>query len=237
MVTKPQELMLPETTTGFAILDADPREVTDALAVNTDGGQINPFDLDTVKVPAQGITTWTVPTLEGEAETKVLEGIVIFQRSVRSYWAQSLDESGGGSPPDCSSQDGLVGRGSPGGECADCPLAQFGTDAKGRGQACKQNRLLFLLTPESVLPMVVKVPPSSIKPIKSFLLRLSGRGVPFYGAVLSLALRKAQNSTGIVYSEVVPGFVRRLSPEDTARMRAMHDALRPILAGVRVDAE
>jgi hypothetical protein len=39
-----------------------------------------------------------------------LEGIVILQRSVRSWWKEDIEEKGGGSPPDCSSQDGIWGR-------------------------------------------------------------------------------------------------------------------------------
>lgn len=237
MATKQAELAVIEDPTPYAIMTVDAVEVADALAVNTGGQRINAFDLDLIKVPSAGLTTWTVPSLEGDVETKTIEGIVIMQRTIRSYWARGLEESGGGSPPDCSSQDGAVGRGDPGGECMECPLAQFGSDARGRGQACKQNRLLFLLTPESVLPMVVKIPPSSIKPVQSFMLKLSGRGIPFYGAILSFTLKKVQNSTGIAYSEVVPGLVRRLSPEETARMKEMHTRLTPLLAGFTAEAD
>jgi hypothetical protein len=246
-------------------MQTDPTELQEALAVNSGGQRINPFDLDVVKLPSQGMTIWTIPDLvDGELHPTTIEGIVILQRRIRSYWAKGLDEKdgGGSSPPDCSSQDGLIGVGAPIGHpdfdpqtadlrydtagkevyrgrfaCEACPLATFGSAAKGNGQACKQNTLLFVLTPESSLPIVVKVPPSSLKPIQSFMLRLSGKGIPMYGAVIGLSLRKVQNSTGIDYSEIVPAFVSRLSPEETERMKLVHESMKPLLMGVEIEAD
>jgi len=262
-----------ETQTGlavanvgeYAIMQADPAELREALEVNSGGQKISPFDLDVVKLPSQGMTIWSIPDLiEGEVNTKMIEGIVILQRSIRSYWSVGLDEKdgGGSSPPDCSSQDGVTGFGYPTGHpdlepeeydadgnarpreayrgtfsCADCPLAQFGSAKKGNGQGCKQNKLLFVLTPESSLPIVIKVPPSSLKPVQSFMLRLSGKGIPMYGLVVGLSLKKVQNSTGIDYSEIEPKAVGKLSPEETARMKAVHESLKPLLMGAEFEAD
>lgn len=238
MATATKDLAVtPAAPPAYAIMALEPHELAEALLANTDGQALSPWDLDQVKIPPAGMTTWVVPSLEGDQETKSLEGIVILQSTRRSYWAAGLEESGGGSPPDCSSQDGVMGVGSPGGVCADCPLAQFGSAKGGRGQACKTNRLLFLLRPDSVLPLVVKVPPSSLRPVKQFMLRLSGQGIFFYGAVISLSLKKVSNAANIAYGEVVPSLVRRLSPDETVRMRAIHESLKPVLARVRVDAD
>lgn len=250
-------------------MSTDPQELQEALAVNSGGQRINPFDLDVVKVPSAGMTIWTIPDITGEINDKALEGIVILQRTVRSWWEASIEDSGGGSPPSCSSQDGIWGTGTPAGHpdltdasgqafgyemfdadgnavgrpsgqryaCEACPLARFGSSPKGGGQACKQNRLLFLLTPESSLPLVLKVPPSSLKPIQSFMLRLSGKGIPYYGAVLSFGLVKRQNAAKIDYSEIVPSFVSKLSTEETARMKAVHESLKPVLAAAEFEAD
>jgi hypothetical protein len=269
MATASKELAVIEPA-SYAIMQADPAELQEALAVNAGGQKINPFDLDVVKIPAGGMTVWTVPDIEqGEVVKQALEGIIILQRSIRSWWAGSIEDTGGGSPPDCSSQDGLWGVGSPAGHpdmpteedaahdakfdvrydengtlitrgrfaCEACPLAQFGSGKGGRGQACKQNRLLFLLTPDSSLPLVVKVPPSSLRAVQSFMLRLSGKGVPMYGCVVSLSLKKAQNGQGISYAEIVPSFMARLSPEETVRMKAVHESLRPILSAFETEAD
>lgn len=249
---------------SYAIMQNDPAELREALVVNSGGQRISPFDLDVVKLPSGGMTAWTIPDIiEGEVISKTIEGIVILQRSIRSWWRESLDEKGGGSPPDCSSQDGVTGYGLPLGHpdlepmsydadgqptvsyeaykaqfnCDACPLAQFGSAAKGGGQACKQNRLLFVLTPESSLPIVVKVPPSSLRAVQSFMLKLSGKSIPMYGAVISLALKKVQNGSGIDYAEIVPTLVSALSPEETARMKAVHESFKPLLMGAEFEAD
>ena len=260
MATKVQDLATTET---YAALEMAPHDVADMLMASGGGQRISPFDLDVIKTPSgQGAAAWTVQTLDGEESVKALDGIVILARTIRSYWAKGLEESGGGSPPDCSSQDGQIGIGAPEGHpdfkagnfetrfdtngdeihrgrfsCADCPYAEFGSDAKGRGQACKQNLLLFMLGAESVIPMVVKVPPSSIKPVRNFIMRTSGRGIPMHGMVVSLGLNKVKNSTGIAYFEIVPSFVRRLDAEETAKTKALRESLMPVLTGVRVEAD
>lgn len=264
MASKGTELAVREAST-YAIMQADPTELQEALEINSGGQKISPFDLDVVKLPSQGMTIWSIPDLEeGEINTKTIEGIVILQRSIRSFWAKGLDEkdSGGSAPPDCSSQDGITGFGTPFGhpdlgveqydadgnpraseayrasfDCASCPLSQFGSAKKGGGQACKQNKLLFVLTPESSLPIVVKVPPSSLRPVQGFMLRLSGKGIPMYGVVVGLSLKKVQNSTGIDYSEIVPTLISRLDPAAAARMKSVHASLKPLLAGVEMEAD
>lgn len=225
----------PSSTLDYAIMTVEPAELGLVLRENVGADGLSPFDLDRVKVPAGGGTTWTVPSLEGDEETKTIEGIVIFQRTVRSYWSSAF--SGSGTPPDCSSQDGITGVGNPGGPCEMCPLAQFGSAPNGRGQACKTNRLLFLLRPQSVLPMLVAVPPSSLKDVRTYLLRLTGQGIPFYGVITGLELARDKNADGIAYSKVAPRLVRRLLPEETARLRQVHESLRPVLSAVRAQAE
>lgn len=249
---------------NYAILDIEPASIVEMLAENTGEANISEFDLDRVKVPAGGSTTWAVPSLEGEQELKTIEGVIVYQRTVRSFWAQRMEESGGGTPPDCSSQDGIYGvgtpklgdiehpalvspgvqynaRGEPGHEakyeCKFCPLAAFGSGGNGRSQACKQSRLIFLLREHSVLPLLIAAPPSSLRAVKQYMLRLSGAGVPFYGVVTSFSLERVKNADNIQYSEIKPAMAQRLTSEDTAKMRAVSRALAPVLAAVSAEAE
>lgn len=272
------EVMIPTTDiTEFSIMHTDPTELREAIQAASNGQKIDAFQLDMVKVPSGGMTAWTIPDIiEGERIEKTIEGIVVMQRTIRSYWRLGFDEragaGAGNQPPDCSSQDGKWGIGHPDGHpdlvedhaaqgqfayeaydpsgeqvagpgmqrryaCEACPLAQFGSDSKGRGQACRQNRLLFLLTPESALPMVIKVPPSSLKLVQGFLLKLSGRAIAPWGAVLSFGLRKTQGAAGIDYSEIVPSFVAKLDPSALERIVATAEALKPSLLGAQVDAD
>lgn len=262
----------------FAIMATDPNELRDAIQAASNGQRIDPFQLDMVKVPSGGMTAWTIPDIiEGERIEKTIEGIVVLQRTIRSWWRLGFDERAGAGvgkqPPDCSSQDGVWGVGHPDGHpdlgpenaevaqafayetfdadgnqvsgpkpttryaCEACPLAQFGSGKDGRGQACRQNRLVFLLTPESALPMVIKVPPSSLKLVQGFLLKLSGKAIKPWGAVLSFGLRKTQGAAGIEYAEIVPAFVAKLDSGALARIEATAEALRPALIGAQLDAD
>lgn len=262
----------------FAIMATDPDELRDAISAASNGQRIDPFQLDMVKVPSGGMTAWTIPDIiEGERIEKTIEGIVVLQRTIRSWWRLGFDERAGAGvgkqPPDCSSQDGIWGDGRPEGHpdlkentlpdeaqtayevydadgnqvggpqpmqryaCEACPLAHFGSGKDGRGQACRQNRLVFLLTPESALPLVIKVPPSSLKLVQGFLLKLSGRAIKPWGAVLSFGLRKAQGAAGIEYAEIIPAFVAKLDPEALARIEATAEALRPALVGAPIVAD
>lgn len=220
---------------AYAIMGVDPQELASIMSENTGGEKFSPFELDRVKVPAGGGTTWTVPSITGEVEAKTLEGIIIAQRNVRSYWPDAF--SGTGTPPSCSSQDGVLGIGDPGGACDICPLAEFGSGPNGRSQACKTAKLLFLLRPESVLPMLVSIPPSSLKVMRSFMLQMTGQEMPFYGAIVGLGLSRDKNADGVMFSKVAPSIVRRLSPDELATMRSVHASLSPILSGVRAEAD
>lgn len=248
----------------YAILEINPAEMGQILRENTGEDTISAFDLDRVKVPAGGSTTWSVPSLDGEEDAKTIEGVIIFQRTTRSFWKQRMEESGGGTAPDCSSTDSVLGTGNPqfgeiahpdlaDGEvrynqqgeeivsghfaCSRCPLSAFGSATNGRAQACKQSRQLFMVRESSVLPLLIGIPPSSLRQLKQYMLRLSGAGVPFYGVVTSLALQKQKNTEGIQYAEVVPSVVQRLSPEETARMREVSRHMGPLLASVAAEAE
>src|SRR5690606_10620160 len=172
--------------------------------------------------------------LEGSENVKAIEGVVVLWKSPRAYWKEDLESTGGGTPPDCASDDGLFGIGDPGGECAKCPFARFGSDSKsGRGQACKQFRLLFMVRPTDLLPLVVACPPTSIRPVKRYFLRLASQAVPFYGVITRLELTKTKNKDGISYSEVVPSVAKVLSKEERAKMKAYSEQLRPALERVQ----
>jgi hypothetical protein len=67
--------------------DHGPTELKSAIQAATNGQRIDAFQLDMVKVPSGGITVWTIPDIiEGERIDKKIEGIVVLQRTIRSWW-------------------------------------------------------------------------------------------------------------------------------------------------------
>jgi hypothetical protein len=219
-----------KATQNYLALSDDTGTIMEALSANLGGGLLSPFDLDRVKVPSQGSINWEIPDLdEGSVSAKVLTGIIIHSAPVRSYWSKGLDE-GGSSPPDCSSNDLLMGVGTPGGDCLTCPMNQWGSDTKGGvGKACSERRFLFMLRPQSFLPVVVQVPPSSLRNLGQYMLRLAGTGTPYYHVTTSLSLEKAvQGGGGLPYSKMVVKLEGRLTDDDCAKVDALAKQLRPL---------
>ena len=225
----------------YRIVKTDPKQLSDIIRDNI-GGQITAFDLDRCKVPAGGGTMWEIPTLEGYSEEKAIHGVIVYFSDPRAYWEQAFEDSGGGTPPDCSSQNGFDGIGNPRGSCGVCPLAQFGSaparDGKeSRGQACKQMRFLFIARPHSIIPLLIVAPPTSLKELKQYFIRMAGEGINFSSVVTELTLIKDKNADGIQYSRIVPRMVKRLSAEEHARVKEYADALRGAFQTVEITPE
>lgn len=219
----------------FPVLAGDPRIALALIRENLGGEQLGPGDLDRVTVPAGGSLHWVVPSVDSAAgdAVKSIEGVVVFQKLARAYWAKSIEESGGNSAPDCYSDDSVQGVGDPGGACATCAYAQFGSDGKGRGQACKQMRVLFLLRPGQTLPTMVTIPPSSLADAKKFLLRVANGNLHYSAITVKLSLVEAKNDDGIKYAKVTFELGERLSGEDLERVQAYVSSIRPSLERVR----
>jgi hypothetical protein len=248
----------------YQALDMSPAELSEILAANAGGGNgLALEEMGRIKVPAGGATTWSVPTLEGDEDAKEVKGVIIAWRDNRAFWKGNIEDSGGTKPPDCSSKDAQTGSLTQGEiialaeetglpyqpvmtpnhlqSCATCPFAKFGTAkaGQGRGQWCKASRQLYILFEETILPTALTVPPKSIKPIRSYFLKLLQKGLPYYGVVTSLTLRKEKNADGIAYSEIVPQMLVALPKDEQARFRAYHQALEPFVATepVVIDAD
>lgn len=209
----------------YTALALPPEEVEALINENLGGEGLDVFDIDRIKIPSGGILQWAVPTIEGTTEmVKELEGVIVFQKQVRAYWSKSLDD-GGATAPDCKSDDNHVGAGNPGGYCRECPLAKFGsaTDKKGepaKGQACKLMMLVFILGDEGFLPRIVVLPPTSVGPMRKYLVRLTERAILASTVVTKLELEEDKNDAGIKYSKAKPSIVGKLNDEKAAQLKS-----------------
>ncbi|MHC4621626.1 MAG: hypothetical protein ACYTEQ_28115 [Planctomycetota bacterium] len=191
---------------------------------------INPItDLQQVRIPAGGGTAWSVPTLQGESMLKEITGLIVHHHAARSYWPMGIDESGGQSPPQCVSHDGIAGLGIPGGTCNVCPLAQFGSDRRGRGQACKQMTWMYILQESSLMPLLVSIPSTGIKAARQYILALAGNGLAPYEAVTSIGLERTKNADGVQYSRPTFRFVEEIPEKMQAVVEEYAYALREYL--------
>jgi len=221
---------------SYKALSVPAHQLTTFLIENIGSDGLRPQDLDKIKVPAGGGSAWEVPTLKGPEPVKVLEGIILHFKDVRAYWK---DKGTNNAPPDCSSMDNQVGQGTPGGDCHKCPLAQFGSaiDEQGnasKGQACKSMRLLLFLRQDTMLPMIVNLPPTSIQPAKKYFLRLVSNGYPYYGVTTQLRLEQAKSGGGKPYSVVAFDMGRDLKPEELEKVQLIGKAMRDLFARATV---
>jgi hypothetical protein len=236
-MTESSSTTLPAVLESFSIMTIDPDELREIIRENI-GEQLSRLDLPTVRMPTAGGTTWTIPDVEGDVTEKTLRGVVIYQTTARGYWAETFDSRGGGTPPSCYSNDGKRGVGTPGGDCAKCPLNQWGSDRRGgHGKARREMRLIFMLRENTVLPLVVVMPPTSIKVANQYFLKLRARRLPSWRVITEITVVQAISRTGIKYAKAAFRASGRLSPAQTARLKPSLEVLTPALSRVWAAAE
>lgn len=239
---KAETALVKRADSPYAVIRAPDEEWGEIIRLNLQGAKVSTFDLDRLRVPDGKSDFWTVPTLDGSESEKELNGIVVMFGDMRGWWSES-DPSG--KPPECGSDDGVTGIGKrwDGDEearhdCASCKYAQFGSDPKGgRGQWCKQTRAVFMLRSDTFLPLVLFLPPTSLKPVQKFFLRLGSYGQAFNGVETSFSLVKDKNDDGQAYNKVEPRVARKLSPDEKAVISAYTRMIAPSLAKVQFSQE
>lgn len=150
-----------------------------------------------VKIPGGGMTQFEIPTENPDepSYSPALEGVILHHHPACAYWPESEDDDEEDQNPLCSSVDGITGIGTPGGACAACKLNVFGTGAKGRGKACKNMHVLYLLRSGEMMPLQLNLPPTSIRPFKDFMQRAFRlRNRASFGSLVKICLKK--ESTG-----------------------------------------
>lgn len=218
------------------------------LKETLDGQEVSEFNLARVRIPAGGGTSWEVPTLTGNDPRKVLEGVVVFFKNSRSFWEEAY--SGGNEPPDCSAADAkhatkrtdeveIPATIDEQGKllCDTCQFSEWGSSetGSGRGQACKLTRQLFLITPERMLPLVVSLPPTSLKRASKYFLDLADYSKDYKRMVTKISLEKTSGQGVPDYSIACFEAGEDLEPEVADLMNEYAEALRPHFEAVRVE--
>ena len=228
------ELELYKSGEMLPALANDPRNVIEAIAANLGGAQINEANLTKIKVPSGGALFFSVPSLEGETPEKALIGTIVHHKNGRAYFSKSFDDTAADERfPDCYSEDGTTGTGSPGGDCATCPLNQFGSAIrKGeptKGKACGERKTLYMIRGAQMMPDIVSLPTTSIRPCNDFMFKLAVSGIKYFSALISITLERTKSSGDIEYSEARFAFVRKLNPQE-AENAGMWSALMAALS-------
>ena len=175
------------------------------------------FDLfDIVKSPSGGSTVFSVPGLSGDDAEKELTGIVLDYATPRAYWDTPKPVEG--TPPVCLSRDSIVSH--DGKVCAHCPYNDFGSkDGESNAKACKESVLIFLLRPNNILPLLVRVPVTSKARFLKYTARLVGTLTPLNSVVTKITLQKATSKAGEPYALFNFEAVSVLDPEEAVHAK------------------
>ena len=192
---------------------------------------------DSIKIPAGGGISYEVPGDDPSSPDSVKEfkAVILYHHPIHSYYKEKFN--GGSNPPDCSSMDGKIGIMGDTGECrscGSCPLSKFGSGENG-GMACKQKRRVFILREGEILPVLLTIPSASLKEFTKYVTRLLQKGKKTNSVVTKFSLKKAQNSTGITYSQVVCSVDRALSPEEQKCIAAMTEQVKAFAGRVSIE--
>lgn len=192
--TLPFEMSLAPATSNYIAL------TNNALTIIRENLKNQPMSLDLfniVKSPSGGSTVFSVPGLSGEEAEKELTGIVLDYTTPRAYW--DTPDPVEGMPPVCLSQNSIVSH--DGKACAHCPFNTFGSkDGESNAKACKESVLIFLLRPNSIMPLLVRVPVTSKARFLKYTARLVGTLRPINGVVTKITLEKATSKAGKPYA-------------------------------------
>lgn len=209
----------------YPVLSGKMEGMQDVLAKNLGGeaSDVSAFDLPRIQMPTAGGDKWTLP--DGDS-VKTLEGIIVAWQDVRAYWP---DSEAMGNPPQCQSPDARVGYGEPGGECKKCPMAEYGSAESGAGQACKKMKRLFLLLEDDMLPTLVTLPPTSLKPCRQYFMALIQSQTAYDALVTKIGLDSDQNANGVEYSKAIFEQGTRLTEEQQEAVEAYRDSISGLL--------
>jgi len=213
------------------LMDVD----ADMLAINKEVVRNAPFPTLSIKgmkftVVKDGVKKIiTKPDDDEEIAQSIGVVLVRVNMNAKTFYAKKYVEGeSDGARPDCYSFDGVVP--SPNSptpqakKCAACPHAVWCSrmgdgDREGeekKGKACNDNIRIAVSAPDKMEPMLLRVPPKSIKPLRDTLKMIASRKVPYNAAVIKVAFNRDEPSPVLTFKPV--GLV------DDASYRAIKEA-------------
>jgi hypothetical protein len=124
--------------------------------------------------------------------------------------------------------------------CKKCPLSVFGSAGlfglQSRGQACNDLRRLLLWRPALTIPMILTLPPTSIRKFDGYCSSLSAGGKQFNRVITEISLSKVEYSGG-GYSTINLSFDSDLTREMMGELinPVIHDGVSKPMAKALID--
>ncbi len=208
-----------------------PEEFKKIFAENCEG--ITP-SFETISIPTGGGVAFTITNESGEQDVlKELRAVILDHYPCRAYWPGSY--AGGNELPECASLDARTGNKY--GACDDCEFSQWGSEyrdgERGRGQACKKMRRLFVLFEgqTSIFPYMLVLPPTSSEgryggSFSAYSIMMTGRMKKLSEIQTKIKLITDKNKDGIVYSKAQFFFIKEIPEGDKAKIDFLKKSLK-----------
>lgn len=181
-----------------------------------------------------------IDDLTGET-MRSLRIVILAQPPSRTFWLKSLEETGGGGPPDCKSTNLLADRpddnvAEPQSDrCSTCPHSQWGEAEDGSRikPACSEavNVLAYDLDGDRFMWLAFRG--TSISPYRKYVSALYSRKLSIFGVETVVALADARRGS----FEWLEAEFKIGEPLDPALVRPMRDIARKAMATWETEAE
>jgi hypothetical protein len=209
----------------FALLNDAASEAKEAMQAMRDAGmEMSPRDFLVAKVPTGGGKHFTI----GDTVEREIVGALVHFQKCETLWP-SFDPVPG-TLPILQSYDGIYGErvgpmpqdmaetmekwrvdGEPYNgrkymisEASGFPYNQWDTGKEGRGKRMNEQRIVFLLRPDDLAPLIVRYPCTSIGAFDKFIKEsMQLTKAPFWRYLVKLQLVETKNKANKVYSEIV----------------------------------
>lgn len=167
------------------------------------------------KVATGGGKSFEIDTGNEDTDTSVqkLVGVIIHSHKCNARF----DEDSVGEPPICHSMDGVYGISVLDGDegevhaCSRCPYNEYGSSLRGTGKACKNMIRLYMMVEGSPIPLVISLPPTSLKSWQNYRLgTLAPLRLKPCEVVTELTLTPQVSKSGNKYSVVKPKLIGKL---------------------------
>ncbi len=139
---------------------------------------------------------------------------VVFLRAnmhAKTFYLKKFTEDGSdGQRPDCYSYDGVAP--SPNAanpqakKCQGCPRnvwgSRIGDDGESKGRECSDNARVAISAPDKLEPMLLRVPPASLKGMREMLKAVASRKIPYNAVVVKLGFDREAATPKLTFKPV-----------------------------------
>ena len=215
----------------YPMLLEDANDVMEAMQANFEGEDVTTRDVFKEIPNQKGEDFWTVATPDGKQTFDELTGIILYIGSTRARFEGKYGD-GGSNIPLCTSNDGSIGNGDPGGNCRECEDKEFGPD--GENPTCVHKKPIYALIPEinPVLPVVINVTGTSFASLKKHRSFCAQYGINFWDSEIKFTLNptktKNQRDASVLTFEIISN-IKKTNPEPYQKILAFRKTFLPFM--------